>query len=66
MVLVLLQQQAALKTDKWRPLKIGAAAEGGGALLAVTGGLAAPALAAGIAASGAVIGTCTQVCSFCR
>ncbi|GAB4821221.1 hypothetical protein N2152v2_008267 [Parachlorella kessleri] len=32
----------------WRWLKVGAAAVGGGALFAVTGGLAAPALAAGL------------------
>jgi hypothetical protein len=45
--------------DKWRNFKIGAAAVGGGTLLAVTGGLAAPALAAGIAATGTLLGAST-------
>ena len=54
-------------TDRYRYLKVGLAAVGGGALFAVTGGLAAPAIAAGVgsllgivpgagAAAGAVAG----------
>ncbi|KAF4672237.1 DNA-directed RNA polymerase III subunit RPC3 [Perkinsus chesapeaki] len=39
-----------------RRLKIGAAAVGGGALLALTGGLAAPAVVAGLASIGTAIG----------
>lgn len=45
--------------DKWKHAKIGAAVVGGGALMAITGGLAAPALAATFAASGALLGATT-------
>jgi Protein of unknown function (DUF726) len=51
--------RSSSSSDMWRNVKIGAAAIGAGGLMAITGGLAAPAVAAGIAASGAVIGTGT-------
>lgn len=45
------------KVNKYlRYAKIGAAALGGGALLAVTGGLAAPAISVGLAAMGTTAG----------
>lgn len=41
-------EQAKQQHSKWRYAKIGAASLGAGALLAITGGLAAPAIAAGV------------------
>jgi Protein of unknown function (DUF726) len=57
--------RSSSSSDMWRNVKIGAAAIGAGGLMAITGGLAAPAVAAGIAASGAVIGTGTITTETC-
>ena len=46
------KKKSKTKNDKWRYLKVGAAATVGGVLIGVTGGLAAPAIAVGLAAFG--------------
>ncbi|WVZ23804.1 hypothetical protein V8G54_002348 [Vigna mungo] len=59
------QEETQSKESKWAKLKrggiIGAAAITGGALLAITGGLAAPAIAAGLGALAPTLGTLIPV-----